>query len=758
MLRRLLLTASAVSALAAGSSPALGQEASGPNEGSVAKTAQDSSLPAASDEGARDAGDVAPQTSDGIGEIVITAQRRAETMQRVPISVSAIDAATLTASGISGVQDIKMAVPSTDVVSTNGYASPFIRGLGSRAVGPGIESPVATYVDGVYIAASASALLSFNNIQRVEVLKGPQGTLFGRNATGGLIQIITRDPEHQLSGELNVGYGSFDTWSGDLYLTGGLGEGVAADIAAYVTAQGEGYGSNFFNGGDAYRTHHDFGVRSKWLLEPSDTIQIRVAGDYSDLKTSAAAQRPTPGATLPPPYGLPFAGTPWDINASVQPLIRAKQGGASVRVDADFGSVAAVSTTAYRKSRYINEFDLDLSPVEGRSVLVDQFDDQFSQEIQLLSQPGSPLTWIAGAFYWKASGEYDPTFVSLNGVSRPHNGLATIYTESRQDVESIAPYVQGTYEILPDVRLTLGARYTWESREVTGETVNLTGSGAILGSPVTLNDAVDTEKFTWRVSLDYQVTPDTMIYISQNRGFKSGGYSISNLAQPSFLPETLDAYEVGVKSILFDRRLRFNSAIFYYDYSDVQTLGLTTGQLFIINGGKARIKGAEFDFELRPLSGLVLNGGYTYLDSEWREFAGAVINIPNPAGGKRTVPGDVVGNRLPNAPKHAVTLGGTYTVPVGVNRLSINGSFYHSSGYFGEPDNVSRQGAYSLVNASIRYSMHGDRLVFSIWGRNLTDEAVNVYPTHLSVGGGLAVERASYAPPRTYGVTAGVRF
>jgi iron complex outermembrane recepter protein len=702
----------------------------------------------------------AAASASGLQDIIVTAQRRGENVQRVPISISAISADQLQTRGIATTADIKMAVASADVPVLNGYALPFIRGIGTKAAGPATESSVSTYVDNVYIGSSAATLLSFNNIARVEVLKGPQGTLFGRNATGGLISIVTRDPTDELQLNAHASYGNYDTVHTDLYVGGPVATGVKADFAAYLNRQGEGYGTNFLTGADVGRVFHDYGLRSKWLIE-SGALTAHIAADYGAMKSSAFVQRIATGYSAPPPYnaGSSYGGSPWDTNVTISPLLRTRGGGLSAKLDYDIGSaVTLTSITAWRKSRYHNVFDGDVTPTDGTTIDAIQTDEQFSQEIQLLSGPSSAFTWVVGAYLYDAQGLYDPVVRILTGPSStgPFTGVGSSVTYARQDVFSLAPYAQGTLEIFDATRLTLGLRYTYEKRKQHGEATSFSPGALQVGPVTTIDQRLTAKKLTWRVALDHQFGPDILGYLSYNRGFKSGGANLTSVTAPMYQPEQLDAYEVGLKTTLFDRRVRFNTAAFYYDYKDIQVSSAAAGIISIYNGAQARTYGVEMDMDAQVTDQLHLNAGYTYLDAKFTRFPNAVVNTPNAAGGVRQVIGSAQGNSLPNAPKSVITAGASYVVELGANTLTFNGNMYHNSGFAAEPDNFRRQPSYQLYNASIDL-MIADRWSLSLWGRNLSNEAVDLFPSVNGLGGGLGVPRSSYAPPRTYGVTIGVK-
>ena len=402
----------------------------------------------------------ATATSDGdqgsgIADIVVTAQRRSESLQKVPIAVAAIDGTALQASGVQGTDSLKVAVPSLDIPKNTGSASPFIRGIGSRAIGPGVENPVAVYVDGVYMAAPTSGLLAITNIDRVEVLKGPQGTLFGRNATGGLIQIITRTPKDTFAGNASIGYGNYDTLTGDAYLTGPIAQGVAANISGYFKTQGNGFGKNLASGKDVNRVIYDFGARAKLRMELSDALSITLSGDYSKQKTNNTAQRLAIGTApsfLSGP-GAGYAGSPWDIKSEIDPILRYAQGGVSAHINWDLGPVQIASITAYRRGDYHLLLDPELTATSAIVATVNQYDKQFSQELQVFSPTGGKIQYVLGLYYWYADNGYDPFILRLNSFSPPAPFEKAV-TNSRQITRSIAPYAQATAEILPETHRT----------------------------------------------------------------------------------------------------------------------------------------------------------------------------------------------------------------------------------------------------------------------------------------------------------------
>ena len=433
-----------------------------------------------------------------------------------------------------------------------GYELPRIRGIGDSVIGAGFEGGVATYIDGVYMAAAPAALLSLNNIEQIEVLKGPQGTLFGRNATGGLIQITTREPQDAFSGNVDVGYGNYQTSTADTYVTGALGNGLAADFAGRVTTQGRGFGVNEFNGLQVNRVNDDVALRSSLLYRPADDTKIRIIADYEQNDGSVyGAVHLAPGTSAPFPQ-QPLS--PWNVDSDDQPVNHLRSGGISGRLDQSLGFAELTSITAYRRDDSLVGFDADGTSTPAQNAVVNQQDNQFSQELQLASNKASTIKWVGGLYYFLANSRYDPSQVTLFGSLQPPTpagpiGGVDIY--SRLKTDALAAYSQATAPIADDTNLTLGIRYNTEEHSISSnETFDFAGGpSGVPAAPI----APQSKRFsqpTWRVSLDHRFSPEVMTYASYNRGFKSGGFNGQLPTDPAFAPETLDAYEMGVKSDL----------------------------------------------------------------------------------------------------------------------------------------------------------------------------------------------------------------
>ena len=707
-------------------------------------------------------------SSVGVEEIVVTAQRRSERLQNVPVAVTAASAARLEAAGISNTQELSFITPGLSLPQTGGYTQPHIRGVGSNTNGPGLEPPVATYIDGVYIAAAPAALLTLNNVDRIEVLKGPQGTLFGRNATGGLIQVVTKDPKQDPSMAVNLSYANYQDVTADAYVTGGILPNLAADLAVRYENQNKGWGTNLATGNPTGNLPHDFAARSKFLWDISADTQIRLAVDYEDRISRRDAQHL--GGQYPGTFDNPFFGGPfpkggiYDIDSTVDQENTLKSGGASLQINQNVGDHLAVqSITAYRKSRYDFLLDLDGTPANLISLFGRAKDQQFSQELQVSTRDTGPLKLVGGLFFYFADDRWEPLLIRFGPsvVSPVPNVPTTIVTQDRERTDSLAGYAQATYEIFAGTNLTLGGRYTYERKRIDGtlgfQVAGATVSSASIPDPALgIPSSVNFRNFSYRVALDHKFGSDILGYVSYNTGFKSGGYNLAVPSNPPYLPEKIGAAEVGLKTEFFNHHLRINGAAYHYSYTNIQVGRYIDNNESIFNGARARVYGADVDAEVVLTRGLSLNGGFAYTNAKFTSFPGADSIVPvagctPPPGG--VCPVDARGRRLPFAPTTTFNLGGDYKVQLGVGTFALSATYFRTSSYFSNPDNVAFQPAYDLVTASLSWTDNTDHLSIKVWAKNIGNTIYTTGLAEASYG-----EVKSFGAPRTYGVTLGYKF
>ena len=697
----------------------------------------------------------ASDESAGLAEIVVTAQRRAESLQAVPISVTALSASQLDSSGVTGIQDLSLSVPALNVQDGGGYLFMHLRGVGSNTPGAGLENPIALYVDGVYYANQTVGLFSFNNISQIEVLNGPQGTLFGRNSTGGLVQITTAEPTQEFQLKADAGASNFRGAGGDLYLSGGIAPNLAADVAIQGTRSG-GYGTNFYSGQDIYAEPWNLSVRSKWVYTP-DNWKATLIGDYSNTDNSYNAVAAIPGSyVIRPVLPAPTLGSnPWNANDNVQPFVRQADMGGSLKIERDFGPVSVSNLIAGRRSTFETQFDDDGTPVPIEGLHIQQLDWQISDEVQLASNGSGPFKWVTGLYYFYDESEFNPTTVSFAPVPmlNPLYPVGHLLATAKQDVASIAGFGQVTYDITDQFAITAGLRYTYERHILNDATENgvllLPGSPLVPIGPPIADASKSFSDPTYRLALDYKITPDLLVYGSFNTGFKSGGYNASNPTDPPFAPEKLYAYELGEKLEVLDHKVRVNSALFYYDYKGIQEQKPEQFALGIINGSRAKLYGFDGQITAAPVKPLELSAGLSLLHTKFDNFADAPITTPG--GGVPTILGSAVGNQLPYSPKAVVNVTATYFL---IPTVSVTAVYYHSASFYFAPDNVVVQPAYNKINASIQWTSESQRYWVRLFGDNLTNAAVigDLLSTPLGA------QLQTLQPPRVYGIKVGLKY
>ena len=717
-------------------------------------------------------------------EIIVTAQKRAENVQDTPIAVQALSAETLEAAGSVKTQDLASLVPGLVFNNALTAGSVYVRGIGQSTGSLGVESPVAVHIDGVYLVNPASGLFTFNNIERVEVLKGPQGTLFGRNATGGVINVITKQPSETFDWEAGLGYSRFDTLSADAYVTGAVAPGLAASLSAYIDEQRDGFIYNAALDRKIGRSEN-YGVQSKWLWRASETTDVGLNliynWKYGYLGTTTTV---FPGRVADDRVTTHLG--PYISTAGINTPNRDAQALAALTVNHDFGGARLVSITSWHRLwdrfNYVqNAQPLHTPFLPGRATIT-QFifghSETRTQEFQLQAPAESDFQWIFGTYYL-----YDKTSLDYFDYREGRfifQGSAASQIGASQKTESYAVYADASKTIFPDTRLTLGVRYTEDKKTVTGMGVSIQANGALsITSPQSPGGTfapLDTPKswgeWTYRAVLDHHFTPDIMGYASYNRGFKSGLYNITAFFNQPVSPETVNAYEVGLKSELFGRRLRINAAAFYYDYKDLQLRQVVAqfpGRFILFNAAAAKVKGLDVDFTAVPVQGLTITGGFSILNAKYDDFPGGPVALPNPVtlplpagctlvgaslpptaaflGGNTSVACDLSGQRMARSPKFTGNIGFRYEMELaGGGELSFDMNDHYNSGFFWDADGQLRQPSYHDVRAAVTYTAASGKWDIGVWGRNLADEVI------ASTASNGSTANFAIGEPRTYGI------
>ncbi|WP_160299180.1 TonB-dependent receptor [Sphingomonas sp. SRS2] len=689
--------------------------------------------------------------NDALAEIVVTAQRKAERLQEVPISVNVVSGSQLAARGAGSSIDLVSLVPALQFTTSGGGGTPFLRGVGTTNGDPNVEPSVATYIDGVYIANNYVNVTALGDVERIEVLKGPQGTLFGRNATGGVIQVITRDPTPVPAIEASVGYGNYDRIFGAVYATTAITDRLSGNVSVQASNQREGWGRNVVSGGETYKAK-DLSIRGKLLWDLSDDLVVRLAGDYAYVKSGTGDFRlPSGGIGFD---GVAFPSNRYDTRGDVlieglgEPFVQTEQYGGSLRIDytTDFGQF--VNITAYRESSGVAVADPDMTPIHVQEIKWPVRQHNLSQELQYISPTSWPVSVTAGIYYFDNKAGYANALIGGLALSPNFDQFVTVGFTSSQRSRSLAGYMQGDATILPKTKLTLGIRYTHERDKA---------DVSFLGFPIP-TPKIGYDKPTWRMAIDHAFTRDIHAYLSYNRGVKAGGFDLVDFSGVStgFDPETLDAYEAGIKTELFGNRLRFNAAYFYYKYRDIQLQVLPVGSVSIaqtINAARARIHGFDVDFAFVPFRNFRINGGFAYVDGKYLKFDNLVPSCPISPLIPAPAPGFPNGNPTVRTPKYSANLSASYEIESSVGTFSMTASGSYNGAYSFSPDNRFRQDDYVLMNLSLGWAPLERDFGVTAFVRNVTNARYYSAQVPSSFG-----PFTSYAAPRTYGVSVRAKF
>ena len=711
---------------------------------------------------------------DAIADIVVTAQKRSESVQSIPLAVTAIGGAGLQERGATTLSALSSQVPSFNVSEQVGQARLTLRGIGVDNIDTGAESSVAFNQDGIFYSRSAAALASFYDVARVEVLRGPQGTLYGRNATGGSVNIITNHPSETLHGGLAVTGGNDTTINSEGFLTGPLSNTLSARVS-FQTQHHSGYGENLVTGHDI-DTKDSQAVRGQLLFKPDDRLSVLLAADYyrsHDRSNeyhyfgpggeTATGQPITPTALLLGGYAAPDIR---DVATEADPRARAQFYG--TRLDIGYklsDTVSLRSLTAWRHERYLVDTTASPFSVEVFPLSVFERSNQYTQEFQL-NVDTSRNKFVAGVFYLHETIDgmiYAP--VNLAVVGGPSIFTQGFLSAGQLKTDAAAVYAQDSYSLRDNLRLTLGGRFSYEHKHVDDQ------SGFDLSQPFsTANfalvphhvDGHSFKAFTPKIGIDYDVAPGTLLYASYSKGFKSGTYNLGS-GGPPLKPEKVDAYEAGLKTTFADGRLRANLAGFYYSYKDLQ-VGKVQDQLVVLeNAASARIYGIEGEFTARPVNNLTLTLNASWLHARFSRYITA--DQARPGGDGVTVDDNGLpafnlhGNELPQAPNYTVNVAGEYVIHLHPGSLRLRGeSVWTDRVYFSGFDrkNVS-QAPYNLQNAFATYEDASGHWRLSLYVKNIADKTIKSAGQVASSLFGSPIVGFVY-PPRTYGATVGYSF
>ncbi len=744
-------------------------------------------------------GSALAQEAGVLEEIIVTAQKREQSLQEVPISVTAIGEQSIQEGRITSIQDVSLETPNFTMTQFNiGEPQYYIRGIGNSLDSAGSDPAVATFIDEVYVGRSSGTAMDLYDLDRVEVLRGPQGTLFGKNVVGGAVSIITKKPTDEFEARFGVTAGNYSQMVFRGLINGEIQENLAGKLS-FSRRQRDGYVDNVVDGGE-YHDEDNFSGRGQLLFTPSDTTDVLLGVDWSS-DDQAGNCRNVNNLDLNDPLGLAVfyppviaATTGGDVRkcASTEGAFQERDVlGTMLRVDHAFRGATLTSITAYRETDYAWREDLAGMPLgETPFNLVDTAEedaDQISQELRLASDGDGSLEWLVGAFYLKEDVNRRERYIGSFGAPLAAQGFnllnGDVSFNQVNTTTSTALFGKVDWHITDRLTWSIGGRYARDEKEIEQAVENFEDPAfdsavlsAILGVPVELvvlgipvngpaelltfintgdPGALNTPYFTeadesWSefvpsTNLRYQFADDGFVYLTVARGYKSGAFvsqtTTAQAAATPLDPEIATNYEVGVKSEFLNNRLRLNAAVFRMDYEDLQVFRLE-GSLLVGANAEATSQGLELDATVLVTDNWVLNANYGYLDAEYDRFV---------SGNQ-----DFTGNRLPRAPENSFSITSNYNYDfAGGSSLNFNLNYAYQDDFFHDPSNANGSGedAYGLLRAGLTWTSADGAWDVTAWGKNLTDEE---YRTHTIISN-IAGTVDLWGMPRTYGVTVNYR-
>jgi iron complex outermembrane receptor protein len=720
-----------------------------------------------------------PETGNtaSLGEVVVTAQRRSEKMVDVPISITAIGDQQLTTANVQGLSDITKLTPALRFDNQAGFFQPSIRGIGTGVTTSGGGSNVGIYIDGFYSPNPLAADFQMTNVTSVQVLKGPQGTLFGHNTTGGAILVTTSDPSTETSAMGKISYARFNTQRYEGYATTGIGGGAAVDIAGQFT-KGDGFITNIIDHDDKEGAYQNWTVRTGLKFELGDNVSIlaRYVHSKEDDPTSILTNSNT-DTTIDPSTGKPwgvqtfavpglFTTNPNQVANNLPTFVTSKTDIAQLTVKADLGFGNLTSYSQWRQEDVNQSENLDQTGLPIFQLGLPIFDRTISQELLLTSKEGNALQWTAGAFFFSNIDKYQ-TFID-NGVA---TGPRVRFGGSSSTTQSIAGFLDATYEVMPKLFITAGARYSHD--EVKDAYYNSQFIATINPVP-----SISSNKVTPRVVVRYKTTDESSVYASFSKGYKAAIIDVGGSCQNApFIcndvkPEDVKAFEVGYK---FETRgFSSQTAAFYYDYTNLQVSEfLANAQASIINAAKSKIYGLEEELSFTFNDHVSLNGGISWTHARYTTFGttvnGQLVGAPiykscatAPVG--KCSPGafDYVDTStithdtdMQHVPEITATLGPRFTTGMtNSGEYAVSGNWYYTSKYYSSPSGTQfLQPSYNTLSLRAEWKTPSEHYTVALFGDNVTDKRYRTAVQYNGFGIG-----ASWSEPAAWGIELGAKF
>mgnify|MGYP003666840666 FL=1 len=705
-------------------------------------------------------------------EVIVTATKRAESLQDIPISVNALSATTIQEAGVSDIGDVAALVPALTVSSN---LSPFatalrIRGFGTSQNDPSLEASVAFIVDGVYMGQSGLGMSDLTDIERIEVLQGPQGTLYGKNSNAGVVSVITKSPN------LDETEGFVEASLGDYSLQKYVGSvsGPIDDSLGYLLSGSwhETDGWLESDTGDDLNGVKDWNARGKLLWLPTDALSIQLTASHVERDTQCCGADATQTAAITDQLvaqGLPVPKNDafdYKNNQDINSSFNLQSDAINLKLDYELDSATLTSLTAWNDYDYKTSTDADRSQLAVLGIVDDKYTGElWSQELRLSSDADGPLQYMAGLFYayqkltrggtGEGTVEIGDDVIAVGGAQTGLGPLFgsivqpgdTVFFDSKWETETIAAFGQSTYNFTEAWAATLGLRYTSENKDADLYTEPYSTSSAFATGGALVQRAFeavdedfhrDNDGFTWLANLTWFATEEIMLFGSVSTGSKSGGFNgvAGEGAQREFDDEDTTNYELGIKSELFDRQLQLNATAFYTEFDDLQFLAQqpTGVGTFVSNAAAATSTGIDLSFSAAPWDFLMLSGGLQYLDAEYTDGELDELNF-----------------NVPYAPDWSGTLSTTFLLPLASGVTYLRSDYSFMGDHYTSPTYQPSSAEQNKTLLNVRLGWRNDNWDAALWVKNATDEAysnLSLAPVAYSGTAGEYLEA-----PRTWGVT-----
>lgn len=686
----------------------------------------------------------APSTDD----IVVTAQRRSERLTDVPIAITAVTSNQLSGAGVSTTQQLGQVVPGLRLDLSGGFSQPTLRGVGSSVAGAGLNASVATYVDGFYRPSQLSNNFDIADVESIQVLKGPQGTLFGKNATGGAILVTTLEPTFEPSMHTKISYGRFGELRTSVVVSSGITDTLAAGFSAQ-RRRTDGFQHNLFTGRNA-DTADNWNVRGKLLFQPTDRLSFLLTYEHTSIDDNSSAtysaykgysmandpaliQTLLPGATNPV---IPTRRGTVNLNAPLAFKVNAD--GITLRTRLDLGSATLTSYTGYRDESVLISQDYDATDLTLFHGRFDPQEQTFTQEFNLASTGSGPLQYVAGLFYYNDKSRYPSYLAAFNGAPAVNVFDATNYAES------YAAFLDGTYSFNDKLFLTVGGRFS----------IDKIRDKFAAFPPAPFDGAKATfHAFTPRVVLRYAIDGGTSVYASASRGNKSGVFNATGFSKDAVNPEEINAFELGFKTSR--PGFRFETSAFLYNFKNLQVNRFTNTASILVNAAKARIYGADFQLSAQIAEPLRIELGGAWTHARYIDFleAPTYLGTGFPGDPIRTANVDASGFQMTRAPDWTGNAAITYETLLAGGKFFATANYYRTSRFYFDAGQQTKQKSYGLMAARVNWTTPDGHYTFGLYGENLTDTK---YLAQVLQEPQAILQQ--YGTPRTYGVAFEMKF